>query len=114
MLNPLFIEREPPLPRCPLAGCRRSGRCRFPGEDDPCRRLYEDREAWRYRFHMRLIRMIRKETEGLPPVTHEEGEANIARFYRAVQKRARELAAGPPPPKTPGRKRRRRQLSKVS
>lgn len=114
MLNPLFIEREPPLPRCPLAGCRRSGRCRFPGEEDPCRRLYEDREAWRYRFHMRLIRMIRKETEGLPPVTHEEGEANIARFYRAVQKRARELAAGPPQPKTPGRKRRRRQLSKVS
>ena len=93
MINPLFIEREPPLARCPLPGCRRGGRCLFPGDDDPCRRLYEDKAAWRARFYTRLARAIMKENRGQPPVTPEQGAENIARVKRALDARLAEINA---------------------
>ena len=44
MLNPAWIEREAPLPACPLAACRRNGCCHHATDQDPCRRLHETRD----------------------------------------------------------------------
>ncbi len=60
MLNRAWVEREEPLPHCPLPACRRSGTCQHPTEKDPCRRLHETREAF-YTALARKIDRIRHE-----------------------------------------------------
>ena len=60
MLNRAWVEREEPLPHCPLPACRRSGTCQHPTENDPCRRLHETREAF-YTALARKIDRIRAE-----------------------------------------------------
>jgi len=60
MLNPAWVEREEPLPHCPLPACRRGGACQHPTEKDPCRRLHETREAF-YTALARKIDRIRRE-----------------------------------------------------
>ena len=60
MLNRAWVEREEPLPHCPLPACRRSGTYQHPIENDPCRRLHETREAF-YTALARKIDRIRHE-----------------------------------------------------
>ena len=47
MLHPAWIEREAPLPRCPLARCRRSATCHHSTDDDPCRRRHQTKDEMR-------------------------------------------------------------------
>ena len=60
MLNRAWVEREEPLPHCPLPACRRSGTCRHPTDQDPCRRLHETREAF-YRALAHKLDRLKKE-----------------------------------------------------
>ena len=58
MLHPNWIERGAPLPRCPLARCRRSATCHFPTDDNPCRRLHQTKDEMR----VELARYLEKLT----------------------------------------------------
>jgi hypothetical protein len=60
MLNRAWVEREEPLPLCPLPTCRRSSTCRHPSVQDPCRRLHMTREAF-YRALAHKIDRLREE-----------------------------------------------------
>ena len=66
MLHPAWIEREAPLPRCPLARCRRSATCHHSTDDNPCRRLHETKDAMRMALAAKLRRLC-KEAEARDP-----------------------------------------------
>ena len=57
MLHPRWIEREAPLPRCPLARCRRSATCHHSTDDDPCRRLHQTKDEMRNELARYLARL---------------------------------------------------------
>ena len=79
MLHPNWIEREAPLPRCPLARCRRSATCHFPTDANPCRRLHETKDEMRDKLSEKLERIcaeaVARDPEGknyAPPGSPEQ------------------------------------------
>jgi len=88
MLNPAWVEREEPLPHCPLPACRRGGTCQHPTEKDPCRRLHETREAF-YTALARKIDRIRREIiasrpPGMVVEVAEPGSPLFERRHKAL------------------------------
>ena len=78
MLHPNWIERGAPLPRCPLARCRRSATCHFPTDDNPCRRLHQTKDEMRVELARYLDKLtaeaVARDPEGknaVPPGSPE-------------------------------------------
>lgn len=91
MLHGAWIEREAPLARCPLNACNRSGACRHPTDQDPCRRLYETKEAMRLALARKLAGLARAARRRDPEVRNyaapgtPEFERRLKLIYEAVR-----------------------------
>lgn len=67
MLNRAWVEREEPLPHCPLPACRRGGTCRHPTDEDPCRRLHMTRDACYWALAHKIERLQMEMIAKRPP-----------------------------------------------
>jgi len=85
-----WVER-PPLERCPLVPCRRSGTCRHNTPTDPCRRTHQTRDALYNSIADKLDRMTaearRRDPEGrnFAPEGSPEFERRLSALYRAFR-----------------------------
>lgn len=86
MLHPNWIEREAPLPRCPLARCRRSATCHHATDEDPCRRLHQTKDEMRNTLARKLEKLtaeaVARDPEGKNAVP--EGSPEHERRYKLL------------------------------
>lgn len=86
-----WVER-PPLQRCPLAPCRRSGTCCHNTPTDPCRRTHQTRDAF-YNAIAEKIERMTAEARRRDPVGKNfaaEGSPEFERRYTALYRAFRE------------------------
>ena len=82
MLHPNWIEREAPLPRCPLPRCRRSATCHFPTDANPCRRLHQTKDEMRNALAEKLERMANEAAARDPEGKHFAPEGSPEQLRR--------------------------------